>query len=822
MLLSSRPEPEFIEAFRHTPSLRLEDLTSGDITTYVTKCLESHSRMKLLRKRNNDAANNLIAAVVTRASGVFLWVVLVVRSLLEGLSDGSYLEELEKTVEACPKELRELYEHMFGRMKPAHRIQAAKLFQSISCCLEYERRLPSAFRLSFIDRDDPFSVIQAPIQKLSISDFQGRVQNICDRLRSRCCGLIEVHGDSKESKTPDATFIKSDFRNNEGRLAFLHRSVSEFLREPNICKQIEAQTQDTTFNVFESNLSSLLFCLKSRQFFHIRDYKDWKKYVTNLKFFWDYCRLSKGIIGVEHQIAYIEDMDDTLKALWNDSEHFYVGPSENSDLDSISRWGRSVLDILKLSLKSPQNRSLKSYKDRYPMLALAFRFGLSAYVDYHLSSLKFPVIENCHPVSHSLIVRGICWLMSSDCFDLRKEQLRSIECILEYESKLHAALSSTHCLLEDKADPMQNGNIQDPQFWKQAPWQILLCLRPLNVSRSSFPTLGMASSEGILENRTEVEILEDWAHIVMLFINHGTRLDRLCGNQTARDRIRDQVKYLSTPTKYFSAEDRARIERVQDMLTKVVESKPRLNNILVQDQQPQINIMHNQRQADEISVAAGSRTSTTKEVEENLANLIRGYRNKPCTRCKAIKTVTEMGYSADSVIWALDNAGVGTDNQGLISWLMDHESKNEASHKLDCSNGTASTSITESHKQTGRNTRINAASPTHVHTLTTTAVHQQWSTVAARPNAPPKEVVGAQWLTPPKQKAKKRSKGAITEKSSDIALEPSSSGIIEIGSGSITWIMDSKNGVGKTPTLSSVQVNALTDFLNGLVLDGQA
>ncbi|PMD38598.1 hypothetical protein L207DRAFT_461057, partial [Hyaloscypha variabilis F] len=312
MVLSSRPEPEFKEAFREYPSLRLEDLTGEDIKNYVTSKLHAHRRMRQLESQDPIAATSFFSAVINRASGVFLWVVIVVRSLLEGLSDGSYLVELEAIVNGYPRELRDLYEHMFGRLKPSQRVQSSKLFQCVIGCLEVEEDLPSPIRLSYMDQDQPLSSTQVPVEFMSFEKLKERHAIIDDRLRSRCCGLLEVHYGGKSAVSHGEI---QDI--GESRIKFLHRSVSEFLKEPDILATIQAETQDTRFNAFEHNMASILFFLKSRQFFRITNHRQWSGYVQQLKYFWIYLYLCENSIGYQYLSAYIAEFDSVLIKLWN-------------------------------------------------------------------------------------------------------------------------------------------------------------------------------------------------------------------------------------------------------------------------------------------------------------------------------------------------------------------------------------------------------------------------------------------------------------------------------------------------------------------------
>lgn len=85
MCLSSRPLVVFEDAFAQYPGLKLQNLTHVDIRRFVEDRLEGHRHMAKLSHTHPEEATKLIREIVTKASGVFLWVKLVVKSLLQGL-----------------------------------------------------------------------------------------------------------------------------------------------------------------------------------------------------------------------------------------------------------------------------------------------------------------------------------------------------------------------------------------------------------------------------------------------------------------------------------------------------------------------------------------------------------------------------------------------------------------------------------------------------------------------------------------------------------------------------------------------------------------
>jgi hypothetical protein len=93
-------------------------------------------------------ADSLVENIAEKASGVFLWVVVVVRSLLEGLGDGDRLSDLQKRLDALPPELDDLFKRILHNFNPLYFSYASALFQIFRASVGR----PSLICLSFADR----------------------------------------------------------------------------------------------------------------------------------------------------------------------------------------------------------------------------------------------------------------------------------------------------------------------------------------------------------------------------------------------------------------------------------------------------------------------------------------------------------------------------------------------------------------------------------------------------------------------------------------------------------------------------------------------
>jgi hypothetical protein len=72
-------------------------------------------------------AARLVGDVVRKLDGVFLWVSLVVKSLLEALTEGDGLVELQETVDQLPIDIAQLYDAILSRISSRNVIASSKL-----------------------------------------------------------------------------------------------------------------------------------------------------------------------------------------------------------------------------------------------------------------------------------------------------------------------------------------------------------------------------------------------------------------------------------------------------------------------------------------------------------------------------------------------------------------------------------------------------------------------------------------------------------------------------------------------------------------------
>jgi hypothetical protein len=103
--------------------------------------LSSSSSTQVIRKEVQQA---LINNILEKASGVFLWVKLVVEEIIIGLEDGDTDQELQERLDSLPPELEDLYQRIIVQISPKHWRDAFNYFQ-----LLIHAELPSLELITF-------------------------------------------------------------------------------------------------------------------------------------------------------------------------------------------------------------------------------------------------------------------------------------------------------------------------------------------------------------------------------------------------------------------------------------------------------------------------------------------------------------------------------------------------------------------------------------------------------------------------------------------------------------------------------------------------
>ncbi|KAI0168719.1 hypothetical protein BJ166DRAFT_262751 [Pestalotiopsis sp. NC0098] len=223
LCVASRPWNEFKDAFGKEPSLMVEQLTRDDIKHFVAARFDSDLKFTQLPSQELD---QLIEDIVTKASGVFLWVSLVVSSLISGMGNGDRIIDLRKRFDLLPPDLSKLYKKMIQSLDPFYLEHAAQLFALVGASREPMNLLLA----SFVDEEDPQFALRMEFKIMSDQEIEIRMDAMRRRINSRSRGLLEVKGG--KSAPQGISYNASSYK--DVTVQYLHRTVKDFVESPDV------------------------------------------------------------------------------------------------------------------------------------------------------------------------------------------------------------------------------------------------------------------------------------------------------------------------------------------------------------------------------------------------------------------------------------------------------------------------------------------------------------------------------------------------------------------------------------------------------------
>ncbi|KAH7233732.1 hypothetical protein IWW34DRAFT_906212 [Fusarium oxysporum f. sp. albedinis] len=221
--VSSRPERLFRLHLQDKPSLEIHKLTRPDIEQYSKVSIGD----SILLEPQGLKVSDLARRIGEMSQGVFLWAVLVTRSLIRGINNGDSKRDIYRRLNSTPRDLMDLYRDIVTRSATDHDI--------------YQQSASLVFNLVFVVKSIPmllFEVMMATdgrlldqyvVQQKSINvqDLVTKGLRMMNTLEAGCAGLLELNGSMQAS--PADSDLETILYGLEMRLEFIHRSAEEFL-----------------------------------------------------------------------------------------------------------------------------------------------------------------------------------------------------------------------------------------------------------------------------------------------------------------------------------------------------------------------------------------------------------------------------------------------------------------------------------------------------------------------------------------------------------------------------------------------------------------
>jgi hypothetical protein len=395
--LSSRPWVVFQDLFKELPRLRLQDLTAGDIKRFVEAKLQSRHEFEILAAKDPRSASNLIDAIVQRADGVFLWVELVVRSLVQGLRNRDTLPDLQRRLLAFPKELEPLYDHLLDLIEPFYKNWASRAFQIMrasqnqrDCVVSPSVYSPPLTTLAL------YLAINDDVEVNPLLGEDGRFDHVLEmcgdtqtQLTARCAGLLEIKEDTRGlCHQYTLTGLPAQ------TISWLHRTARDYVENPSRWSAMVELTFDLNFNPYTSMVWSCIRILTIERM----ETSPWLKgsrddMVENCSFLSTSALLYAHNAERERHYSYVSAIDKLSKIL---STPFKDGldPYRQYSLawnDYVNKYcivhGHEVMGVRNQSIR-PDIHGYYPRIDITNLLPLAVTYGLVAYVRTKLGAIK--------------------------------------------------------------------------------------------------------------------------------------------------------------------------------------------------------------------------------------------------------------------------------------------------------------------------------------------------------------------------------------------------------------------------------------------------
>ncbi|EEU41304.1 uncharacterized protein NECHADRAFT_46383 [Fusarium vanettenii 77-13-4] len=211
--MASREWSEFDDVLHRHPKLRMQDLTFPDMKHYATSRMAATRGFLELQLIFPSETEALMQELLEKANGVFLWLTLVVKSLLHAASQGRGLHHLQALVNALPSNIADLYSSIWSSIEDDIVPDSSKLLAIVRAAHEP----PDALMVWLADNSLPLtfdfeSVLARDGARSGIDDTVKR------RLSSNTRGILEM--------------------SSSGIVDFLHRTARDWAATPEVWARI--------------------------------------------------------------------------------------------------------------------------------------------------------------------------------------------------------------------------------------------------------------------------------------------------------------------------------------------------------------------------------------------------------------------------------------------------------------------------------------------------------------------------------------------------------------------------------------------------------
>ncbi|KAJ4138498.1 hypothetical protein NW768_002333 [Fusarium equiseti] len=225
--VSSRAEYVFTHQFEGIQRIRIHELTKYDIRLFAS------SHLKSTYFTNRDERDYVIRFIVLLADGVFLWVALVLGSIVRAFRIDNSVGNLVERITHMPRDVIELVRDMWARSGddgnlPSYRASASRYFNTVLAGLTVSDTPCSFIDFVLASQDLDFEDVMDLGRKWEVAELVAMCSRTEKELYVVCHGLIEIR--------PEGYIFLDELPKPlryYGKLAvtFTHRCVFDFLQD---------------------------------------------------------------------------------------------------------------------------------------------------------------------------------------------------------------------------------------------------------------------------------------------------------------------------------------------------------------------------------------------------------------------------------------------------------------------------------------------------------------------------------------------------------------------------------------------------------------
>jgi hypothetical protein len=267
IIVSSRPEDAFEQAFIHSKKIRLHQLTEKDRRIVVTD--ELNSAPRLARLTTELERDELIETIVARSEGIFLWLTLAVQTMIQEIDvalNAYSLLQVAKDIPSGGEELAKTFDHMLRKRIPSqYQILGLSFVETLrygyslgAKMIPWNERLespahPISTVLCSFFKEDISTTLELPVQAMDVSERTLREEMATNIIRRSCAGLLE-------SRHSDDGLAAVD------EVHYLHKDVGIYLHQKETREYIAKSLATPSIRIQLNLLKCVLSTIKTRTY----------------------------------------------------------------------------------------------------------------------------------------------------------------------------------------------------------------------------------------------------------------------------------------------------------------------------------------------------------------------------------------------------------------------------------------------------------------------------------------------------------------------------------------------------------------------------